>query len=192
MENGKWSLTVDGAYTVVTGYKWLDGVISVPNFPFVSLVWNHISVPKHCFITWLMIHHKLLTRDRLRKWMGTHFEEGLVLCGLTNESHAHLFFSCAYSREVVCRISAGFGLSNLPTCSNAWKRWVLHLKHSRSMRVRTWFAVMAGLVYFLWREHNRRLFAAKSIGAEQLVGELVQTLQCKFQALSVASNARCK
>ncbi|KAL2903477.1 30S ribosomal protein S16 [Bienertia sinuspersici] len=48
-----------------------------------NLVWDRKSMPKHRFISWLAIHDKLYTRDRLRKfhiidsnlftWMGVNF-----------------------------------------------------------------------------------------------------------------------
>lgn len=37
--------------------------------PWYSMVWFKHAIPRHSFIVWLAILNRLLTRDRMKKWM---------------------------------------------------------------------------------------------------------------------------
>jgi len=52
--------------------------------------------------TWLDIHARLPTSDRLNK-VGIECDQ---LCKKDNETHSHLFFNCEYS-DVVLRVCNG-------------------------------------------------------------------------------------
>ncbi|XP_074300984.1 uncharacterized protein LOC141632329 [Silene latifolia] len=93
--NGNWSAN-NGVYSVSSGYKWLLGQQN--KVPWLSLVWNKTSIPKHSFIGWLAIQERLLTKDRLLKF-------GVIsdgLCFLYHhylETHQHLLYDCHFSQQ---------------------------------------------------------------------------------------------
>lgn len=133
-----WLLVIIGCMLVLILY---------PLFSNVHCVWNCIYIPKHGFILWLVLHQRFLTCDRLQSWSSVPIDRDCVLCKNAEESHQHLFFRCAYSRQVVRKVQRMFGLTCLPLGLNEWRRWVQHLRHSRIVQVTTWYVVVAGLVY---------------------------------------------
>lgn len=78
VDNNQWTLTGHKRYTVALGYNWLHG--SSTAFPLSHVVWCSSSTPKHRFILWLVVHRKLLTRDRLNKWYGCRIDDICSLC----------------------------------------------------------------------------------------------------------------
>jgi len=60
---------------------------------------NNSAPPKCLFVTWLAIHGRLLTCDRLSK-VGIHCDQTCILCKKENETYSHLFFTCEYSKAV--------------------------------------------------------------------------------------------
>lgn len=98
--NDVWTPSGDGKYSTQSGYMWL--MEDVQRFAGTKVVWNKFNVPKHGFITWLVCHKKLLTRDRLKAWNMEVADARCLLCGAVDESIKHLFFRCLYSQQV-CR-----------------------------------------------------------------------------------------
>lgn len=88
-------------YTVRSGYEWRQPGETWQHW---RCVWNSMSVPKHCFISWLVMHKGLLTRERLKK-MGISQEESCFLCGSHVETIAHLFFECDFSKACLSIIT---------------------------------------------------------------------------------------
>lgn len=75
-----------------------------PRWVWANGVWNRFSVPKHKFIFWLGMQERLKIGDILTK-VGIIPHGTCLLCGDTDESHAHLFFNCAYSKQVYKQIA---------------------------------------------------------------------------------------
>ena len=71
---------------------------------FGKVAWRKMTrnnpVPPNClFVSWLAIHGRLPTCDRLSK-VGVHCAQLCTLCKKENETHSHLFFTCEYSENV--------------------------------------------------------------------------------------------
>lgn len=130
-----------------------------------------------------MVHKRLLTKDRLIECRVSNVDNACVLCPNGVESHIHLFFACAYSRGVLHEVCEQFGLVNFPVTWSAWSRWLIHLKCSSALCVKVWKAVIAGVVYALWREHNRRLFAQGSRSGGSLVQEVSGVVRSRISCL---------
>ena len=64
-----------------------------------KLVWYHLTVPKHVFISWMAILDRLPTMDRLRT-RGMEVGGVCALCKQDMETRNHLLFSCSYSKEI--------------------------------------------------------------------------------------------
>ncbi|XP_074313761.1 uncharacterized protein LOC141648954 [Silene latifolia] len=91
------------SYTIGKGYKWLmPEKEQVRWFPWINQRW---MLPKHSFCNWLIVQQRLLTQDRLVK-MHIRSQNYCYLCGVQEESHAHLFFDCVYSRK--CRVLVSY------------------------------------------------------------------------------------
>lgn len=81
-----------------------------------KIVWHSHCIPKHCFVLWLAIKHKLLTQDRLMKWYPNKVMK-CSLCKTVEDSHDHLFFQCKYSQEVWTAIQA---MANIRSNAKTW------------------------------------------------------------------------
>uniref|UniRef100_A0A803QEQ7 Reverse transcriptase zinc-binding domain-containing protein n=1 Tax=Cannabis sativa TaxID=3483 RepID=A0A803QEQ7_CANSA len=81
-------------YTVDYGYKLLNPVQEKVFWN--KQIWGRLNTPKHSFVAWLAIQHRLKTRDRLCK-MGISTDHGCLLCKEQPETSMHLFFeSCCF------------------------------------------------------------------------------------------------
>ena len=63
------------------------------------MVWSSLNVPKHFFISWMVILNRLPTRDRMREWEIV-IEGRCELCHNKMESRNHIFFGCSFSQAV--------------------------------------------------------------------------------------------
>lgn len=59
-----WVGIVNGEYSIAKTYDWLIGERSP--FRYANVVWHRYNVPKHAFISWLVLHRRLLTLDRVK------------------------------------------------------------------------------------------------------------------------------
>ncbi|XP_074305781.1 uncharacterized protein LOC141641002 [Silene latifolia] len=81
---GEW--TEHHGYSVAHGYHWLQG--PKDKVSWCPLIWNKLNLPKHSFIGWLAVQHRLLTKDRLMQF-GI-ITDGLCdLCMAHPETHQH-------------------------------------------------------------------------------------------------------
>ncbi|XP_074278279.1 uncharacterized protein LOC141601871 [Silene latifolia] len=62
---GDWWLKPHQEYTIASGYDWLSPPMVKVNW--TKFVWIKDAHPKHSFIGWLVMHERLLTRDRLKR-----------------------------------------------------------------------------------------------------------------------------
>uniref|UniRef100_A0A803Q484 Reverse transcriptase zinc-binding domain-containing protein n=1 Tax=Cannabis sativa TaxID=3483 RepID=A0A803Q484_CANSA len=83
-------------YKIQQGYNLLFA--EYDKLPWSNLIWDRLIVPKHRFILWLVLWDRLNTRERLSKFMTT-MDAKCVFCSKEEETIAHLFFECDYSRS---------------------------------------------------------------------------------------------
>ena len=79
---------------------------SVERVSWKRLICNNHATPRSKFILWMMLHKRLPTVDRVRKW-GVNCDIKCSLCKNEDETIQHLFFSCAYAagiRSQICRL----------------------------------------------------------------------------------------
>ncbi|XP_074301198.1 uncharacterized protein LOC141632557 [Silene latifolia] len=95
--NGKWVVQGKG-FSPVGCYEWFKG--SRPKVPWARLVWNEWVVPKHQFLRWLIAQGALRTNDKLVLY-GMDVDDKCYLCAQATEGSDHLFFECAYSKQII-------------------------------------------------------------------------------------------
>ncbi|XP_074278653.1 uncharacterized protein LOC141602248 [Silene latifolia] len=105
--DGVWVVQPTG-YTPSGCYEWLRNV-SPPTY-WSKVVWNSWALPKHQFMGWLVAHEALNTVDKMLTY-GMDVDACCLLCGQANESLAHLFFDCQYSRRVMMSLQQVTGCS---------------------------------------------------------------------------------
>ena len=68
----------------------------------VQVVWFSRATPKYSFITWLVMHNRLITTDLMVRWNMV-IPTQCVLCNNLAETRNHLFFPCEFSYWIWCR-----------------------------------------------------------------------------------------
>ncbi|XP_021775982.1 uncharacterized protein LOC110739808 [Chenopodium quinoa] len=137
-------------YKISEVYDWLQG----NNLRVVwhTWIWNNFNSPKHAFISWLAMHNRLKTRDRLERFDFCE-DSNCLLCGNATETRSHLFFECPYSRRSIDMIAVWLGIKN--SCYNidvAWLHWRKQFKDPICRKVGT--AGLASVIYHLWFARN--------------------------------------
>lgn len=149
-----WRIAVNGRYSISSGYSFLQG--DMLKEPFSAWLWKSKAIPKHIFIALLAGKGRLLTLDRIQTWGVVVEEPACVLCGEVVETFQHLFFGCAYSRELIFLLADWLTVMNVPTSFGRWKHWLMHLTRRRKWRQRVWMASFIAVVYHIWAERNAR------------------------------------
>lgn len=70
-----------------------------PLVPWNKVVWNPRRIPKHSFLTWLVVLNRCPTKDRILSW-GLQTTLICTLCNLADETRDHLFFDCVFSSVI--------------------------------------------------------------------------------------------
>ncbi|XP_071687679.1 uncharacterized protein [Rutidosis leptorrhynchoides] len=105
------------------------------------------------------------------------------LCKLQHDSHNHLFFECKFSLEVWERVKR---LIDFPSIGNKWKEIVqqfVPVAKRKVARVIVAKIVFAATVYFVWQEHNARLFRGESRNLTQVFNIIFGTVRLKLMSV---------
>ena len=93
-------------YTTAETYKKIHN--TGESLRWCKAIWDHHNIPKHCFVGWLAMKRRLMTRHRLVT-MGICQTDVCLLCENGMEDHDHLFFACVYSKQCLSRILSWLG-----------------------------------------------------------------------------------
>jgi len=136
-----------------------------------KMICNNPTPPKCLFVTWLIIHARLPTCDRMLK-VGIQCDQVCILCTKENETHSHLFFSCEYVdvvwKDVMRWMNMSVNTSNLQSIlqyiqSHCNRNNDMHQTHRMMLRV---------TLYMIWKEMNDRRFHNSSRSVQQLLNRI--------------------
>lgn len=144
-------------------------------------VWFAGHIPKHAFLTWVNVRHRLATRDRMRRW-GLQVPASCVLCFTHNESREHLFFECSFSSVVWQHFTSAANL-HPPPSFEATLSW-LGRPSSNSHLVLIIRFIYQASKYAIWKERNSRLHAAISRPPEAVIADIKDTVRLRLDPLS--------
>lgn len=113
----KWFHSSTGIYTPSAGYEWLRHRAECVSW--YIIVWHKHRIPKCVFITWLTLHERILTKDRLQR-LGISADQTCILCNQGNESIQHFYFDCPFMKAVCNQL-----LEDILHISDAPLQWEL-------------------------------------------------------------------
>lgn len=155
--------------------------IQSPQVAWSIEVWFSGRVPKHAFLTWLIVLNRCPTCDRLLSW-GIQTDSYCLLCNLSQESRYHIFFDCTYSWTLWEEISLRCNFDS----PRDWESLLSYLqpftspKQARKLLLIAWQTTL----YLIWAERNNRLHssASKSVDslhreADLLIGNRIASLR---------------
>ncbi|XP_074297810.1 uncharacterized protein LOC141628588 [Silene latifolia] len=127
-----------------------------------SLVHGTGCHPKHSFTGIMVLNNGLPTVDRLMT-CGLHLVNRCALCKCSCEDLPHLFFVCAYSRQVLIEIAHW---THLPLRSFSLAHVMQDfISTGRSDKHR---ASLTVTIYYVWKEINNRIFKGTKSSLENL------------------------
>ncbi|CAA7042995.1 unnamed protein product [Microthlaspi erraticum] len=148
-----------------------------PSVPWYKLIWQKDRIPKHAFISWILMRDRLSTRDRLISW-GLDVPNRCLLCDTSPESKSHLFFTCPFSAEVWNSLH-----SHPDLISSTVFEDIISWLHSPTLNGKLKTICLLSFqaaIYFLWRERNSRLHTQITKPSHLLVKEIHLTLRAKL------------
>ncbi|XP_048493464.1 uncharacterized protein LOC125494011 [Beta vulgaris subsp. vulgaris] len=121
------------------------------------IVCNNKASPKALFVTWLILHGRLATKDRLFSW-GITDNDFCPLCTAASESISHLFFDCPFSRDIwnACQqhLKVVVTLRNLSD-----EIHVVALKSKRrGAKAQLYCMMFAEAMYQIWLQRNAKVY----------------------------------
>ncbi|KAF8051451.1 hypothetical protein N665_1724s0005 [Sinapis alba] len=125
-----------------------------PTFHWHMGVWFSGATPKYSVISWIAVHNRLATRDRLLKW-NNQADVICILCQTSLEMRDHIYFSCLYFETIWKNLMVK--ILGLNYCNN-WNH-VLELFTMNTLintREFLFCYVFQALVHSLWIERNGR------------------------------------
>lgn len=136
---------------------WMDMRHNETEVVWSKVVWHSHCIPKHSFVLWLAMKHKLLTQDKLLKWYPNKSLQ-CPMCKTVEDSHDHLFFQCKYSEVVWNEIK---NMARINYRAGNWDSWVNELSCLQN-NTSIWNVIkklcFAASVYHIWQERNCRIF----------------------------------
>lgn len=152
-----------------------------PKVDWHDAIWFKGRIPKHAFISWVNVRHRLHTRDRLLRW-GLNVPSLCLLCNIFDESRQHLFFDCSYAAAIWNFFTSKAQVTHPPLFDDL----VIWLKNPiRDKNIATILRIaFQASVYVVWKERNSRLHTASSRPASALLMDLKNLIRCRLDPLS--------
>ncbi|KAJ8419423.1 hypothetical protein Cgig2_014910 [Carnegiea gigantea] len=145
----RWDWQGAPTYKLGKGYKWQLKVQRHVNW--TKLVWARTVIPRHSFIAWILINHRLPTRSRLSKFQ--HLSTTLCpLCNAVEEDENHLFLTCHYAQTLWTSLQQWWPVP-LATDINSLVHKIRRIKAAPAKN-RITYAIFTAIVYYIWRAQN--------------------------------------
>ncbi|GKB67736.1 putative RNA-directed DNA polymerase [Tanacetum coccineum] len=148
------------------------------------IVWFPHNVPRHAFHLWLMMRRCLKTQDKLRQWdvgNGTDLNQlRCALCDSQADSHEHLFYECSFSSKVWVSIRHLAAMDSISPCLQVIVSFFQPIAHKRTAVSIIGRLLSAVSSYFLWIEHNNRLFKNVKRSPEDVRDIIMVTVRLKL------------
>ncbi|XP_018436319.1 uncharacterized protein LOC108808707 [Raphanus sativus] len=144
-------------------------------------IWLSEATPKFAFITWLAMHNRLATGDRILLW-NSQAVSTCWLCKTTMETRDHIFFDCSYSKEV------WYGVVKNMAGSRRVHQWtdavqvVIKGLQNRDLSILFRYCFQA-VIYALWHERNVRSVGDPSVPVSCLVNRLDKQIRNRITTL---------
>lgn len=155
------------SFSVKRVYMGLLG--EVERVPWAKVVCQNPAPAKCKFIVWLLLHAKLVTCDRLRRF-GIMVDSTCCLCDTGDETLDHIFFECQFARRVWDNVATWCGVEKEAVRWEQSRRILLAHCTNNNITQRNYRCMVTILVYHLWRERNARRMQRKKERVEEISG----------------------
>ncbi|XP_073051681.1 uncharacterized protein [Primulina eburnea] len=138
-------------------------------WPWKPFLWRPHILPKHCFVLWIFVHEKCLTKDRQPYIL----DKSCGLCGTVNEIAQHVFFECTASTQLWVRLWQWLEVQCMVRSMTGLLRLLRRRFRGTTMRARRCHSGIAGLVYHIWSARNMALFDGERPDVEAIFRKIL-------------------
>ncbi|XP_018448402.2 uncharacterized protein LOC108819882 [Raphanus sativus] len=150
-------------------------------------VWFNYATPKYAFLTWLAIHNRLSTGDKMLSW-GGNVNAACSLCDAPIETRNHLFFECRYASNVWENLVRGIMEDDY---TNVWQELVMMLSTSqKTIKVFTLKYVFQATIHRLWLERNGRRHGEAPIPPDILIRQIDRIVRNRFSSIRLVEDKK--
>lgn len=143
-------------------------IFSPPRNVWNTVVWDSLVIPRHAFITRVVVQQRLLTSDRAARLSSTSVVDNCWLCRQTGETHQHLFFHCNFACEIWGSVLAWLGYVRRAWTLKRELKWFKTMVKGKHRKAKALRCALCFTVYEIWRERNLRRFQQKSRTPEHI------------------------
>jgi hypothetical protein len=118
-----------------------------------GVVWFSAAIPKHAFFIWLAFQDAITTRENMCRW-GYTGDILYLFCRFKQESLAHLFFECSFSRRIWRSIMADCKVLDPPDDWDLIVKWSSAGMKGKNLHSTARKLCFAATVYNLWMQRN--------------------------------------
>ncbi|XP_058776986.1 uncharacterized protein LOC131651337 [Vicia villosa] len=118
--------------------------------------------PRANFVTWMLCHKKLATKDRLRRFNFI-TDNNCSICKFADESIAHLFFECRENQEVWGQILKWIDNAHNPLPWTEELKWLTKEANKKGWRASHLKMAFSETLYGIWYRRNNIVFAKGAI-----------------------------
>lgn len=173
-----WKLEGEGLYSVNSAYVLLQEQYLEDPDPVFTWIWEAPAPSNIKAFAWRMLLGRIQTRDNLLKRQILHIAEEAVcpLCGVVEESCAHLLFSCPETLSIwyACSDWLGVLTAQVPEPKAHLLQFpsVGRSKAQKLGEIAIWLAT----IWTIWCQRNKVVFNGGSLVREQVVEHIKVTV----------------
>ncbi|GAA0164011.1 hypothetical protein LIER_19742 [Lithospermum erythrorhizon] len=132
--------------------------------PWTKWVCSRYEIARYGFVSWVLFHGKLSTKDRLLRW-GMDVDPKCVFCSKM-ESQENLFFQCHFFARVWRLVLQKLGAYKVSLSCSQKREWCITTLRGRSFKKRLMQVAFMCAVYAIWQERNSRVFGDGQVSAD--------------------------
>ncbi|XP_062093551.1 uncharacterized protein LOC133799564 [Humulus lupulus] len=167
-------------FSIKTGHDLLFA--SPLKVHWAKFVWERFYIPKHRFILWLVMLQRLCTRVFIRNYNST-LDPSCLFCGEHNEDIDHLFFQCKYSKQCLLQVKKWLGWKVKEEDYENLLQWIFKTRRWSKFRKSILTALVASLIYHIWRVRNDILWSQKVWSTAHTVQEIQRDISLRIYTI---------
>eukprot|EP00253_Pinus_taeda_P007421 PITA_07421 len=173
----RWGRSMKGMYTVKEAYYLTTKQNREEGDIDWRKIWEGKWWPKITIFVWVVSKGRILTWDKILK-RGYHGPSRCSLCSSEIENQEHLLNECTYAESVWEKIKLLFGrtMRDPSSIRNTILQWGTGQFHSKVVR-RIWNLAVGFVIWFIWKERNRRIFRSQSSQPERVWEEVSKAIK---------------
>ncbi|KAJ8429362.1 LOW QUALITY PROTEIN: hypothetical protein Cgig2_033194 [Carnegiea gigantea] len=155
-QSATWTWQGNSGFSIKNGYTWLLGDLTYKEWH--RVIWARTVTPRHAFIMWILIHHRVPVKSRLARFIAKISDCACVMCNAAEEDSNHLFFQCTWAKQIWQSIGQWWHMHIDISSTDSFKRSLIKLRRPKREQQIT-YAIAAVVIYNIWRARNEMIFS---------------------------------